>query len=207
MKRKLAYFLALCLLLGTLGACRRTDPPPEETPSPTEKPQTIVKVPEPDQQPDTTISTVDGEEVTLTLVSGSFQRTGGPDFSLYVDKNRYQVNDVDGCCYITTDEGSTYAEIGFRPETDAETLSAGFLSEYGNMQDSSDLGEQTLGSNSVRKLAGRTMDSAFEAFLLNTEEGCVTMVVCSPLGDASPMSAVATDAVRLVDALRTLTLS
>lgn len=207
MKRKLAYFLALCLLLGTLGACRRTDPPPEETPSPTEKPQTIVKVPEPDQQPDTTISTVDGEEVTLTLVSGSFQRTGGPDFSLYVDKNQYQVNDVDGCCYITTDEGSTYAEIGFRPETDAETLSAGFLGEYGNMQDSSDLGEQTLGSNSVRKLAGRTMDSAFEAFLLDTEEGCVTMVVCSPLGDASPMSAAATDAVRLVDALRTLTLS
>ena len=207
MKRTLAYFLALCLLLGALGACNRTNQPPEETPEPTEKPQTIVKVPEPDQPPETMSETVNGEEVTLTLVSGSFQRTGGPDFSLYVDKNRYQVNDVDGCCYITTDEGSTYAEIGFRPETDAETLSAGFLGEYGNLQDSSDLGEQTLGSNTVRKLAGRTMDSAFEAFLLDTDGGCVTMVVCSPIGDMSPMSATATDAVRLVDALRTLTLS
>lgn len=207
MKRKLCVLLTLCLLLGSLWGCQKTDPEPTPTPSPTQGPQTIVDVPDENDQPDTMDTTVNGEEVTLTLVTGSFRRLGGPDFSLYVNKTRFQVNDVDGCCYLTTEEGRTYAEIGFRENTDAETLSSTFLREYGNLQDSSDMGEQTIGENTARQLAGYTMDSAFEAWLIDVEGGCVTLVVCSPMGDQSGISSIATDAVQLVDALRTLTLT
>lgn len=207
MKRNRIALLAACLLLVLLCGCQKQDPAPEPTPTPTQGPQTIVNVPGEDELPETKNVTVNGEEAILTLVTGSFGRTGGPDFSLYVDKNQYKVNDIDGCCYITTDEGSTYAEIGFRPDTDAETLASGFLREYGNMQDESDLGEQVFGDHTARRLAGRTMDSAFEAYLVDTDGGCLTMVVCSPLGDLSPMDSIATDAARLVDALRELILS
>lgn len=207
MKRNLFALLALCLMMGSLWGCQKSDPEPTPAPTPTQGPQTIVDVHDENEQPDTMNTTVNGEDVTLTLVTGSFQRSGGPDFSLYVNKTRFQVNDVDGCCYLTTDEGRTYAEIGFRENTDAEMLSATFLREYGNLQDSSDLGEQTLGENTARQLAGYTMDSAFEAWLIDVEGGCVTLVICSPLGDVSGVSYVATDAVQLIDALSTLTLT
>lgn len=207
MKQKLCVLLALCLLLCPLAACQKTTPDPTPTPTPDDGPQTIVDVPDENELPNLKDTTVNGEEVTLTLVTGSFRRTGGPDFSLYVDKVRYQVNDVEGCCYITTDEGSTYAEIGFRPDTDAETLSGAFLAEYGVLQDSSDGGEVEFGANTARTLAGRTMDNALEAWLVDVEGGCVTMVVCTPFGEASQISSAATDAVRLVEALRGLTLS
>jgi len=212
MKRNCLVLLALCLLLSTFWGCKKHDPDPDVTPTPpapsvTPGSQTIVDVPGDDDQPETKDEMINGEEVTMTLVSGSFQRVGGPDFSLYVEKDRYTVNDVDGCCYITNDEGNTYAEIGFRADTDAETLSAGFLREYGNMQDSSDDGDTELGDYTARYLTGRTMDSIFEAYLIDVDGGCVTLVVCSPLSDASPISSVMPEAARLVQSLKTITLS
>lgn len=208
MKRTLCLLLALCLAL-LCCACTAKDPLPTPTPPPTSDhgPQTIVDVPDENTPPETMESTVNGEEVTLTEVTGSFRRTGGPDFSLFVNKTRFQVNDVDGYCYVTTDEGTAYAEIGFRPNSDADTLSGSILREYGNMQDTSEPREETLGEYATVQVAGYTMDSAFEVYLINVEGGCVTLVVCSPMGEMSGISSIASDAAQLTDALRTLKLS
>lgn len=207
MKRKLCALLALCLLLGSLWGCKKTDPDPDPTPTPTQGPQTIVDVPKDDDLPETMDTTVNGEEVTMTLVSGSFSRLGGPDFSLYVEKDRYTVNDVEGCCYLTDDAGTTYAEIGFRENVTGEQLSGTFLREYGNLQSSSDDGDTDFGEYTARHLAGQTMDSVFEAFLVDVDGGCVTMVVCSPIGDASSLGSVMPEAARLIQSLQTITLS
>lgn len=209
MKRNLCALLAGCLLFGTLWGCRNKEKEelPDSTPTPTAGSQTIVDVPKEDDLPETKNEMVNGEEVTMTLVSGSFARLGGPDFSLYVEKERYTVNDVEGCCYLTDDAGTTYAEIGFRENSTAETLSGTFLREYGNMQENSDDGNQDFGDYTARKLGGYTMDSSFEAFLIDVDGGCVTLVVCSPLGDASPDSAVMSEAARLIQSLQTITLS
>lgn len=206
MKRKLCALLALCLL-GSLWGCKKTDPDPDPTPTPTQGPQTIVDVPQSGDQPETKQEMVNGEEVTMTLVSGSFSRLGGPDFSLYVEKDRYTVNDVEGCCYLTDDPGTTYAEIGFRENMTAETLSGTFLREYGNLQESSDDGDADFGDYTARRLAGRTMDSALEAWLIDVDGGCVTLVVCHPFMDASPINSVMPEAARLVQSLQTITLS
>lgn len=209
MKRNLCTLLALCLLLGSFWGCRDKDEGEYQEPTPTQTPgpQTIVDVPKDDDLPETMDTTVNGEEVTMTLVSGSFARLGGPDFSLYVEKERYTVNDVEGCCYITDDAGTTYAEIGFRENVTAETLSGTLLREYGNLQSSSDDGDTDFGDYTARHLAGQTMDSVFEAFLVDVDGGCVTMVVCSPIGDASPTGSILPEAARLVQSLQTIKLS
>lgn len=207
MKRNYCLLLALCLLLTSLWGCKKTTPDSEPTPTPTQGSQTIVDVPKDDDLPETKNEIVNGEEVTMTLVSGSFSRLGGPDFSLYVEKDRYTVNDVEGCCYITDDAGTTYAEIGFRENMTGEQLSGTFLREYGNLQSSSDDGVAEFGDYTARKLAGRTMDSNFEAFLVDVEGGCVTMVVCSPVGELSPISSIMPEAARLIQSLQTITLS
>lgn len=193
MKRNtFTLLLALVLCLSLFSGCRAADPEPTPTPTPSETveitpdvPNTIVDVTDPETTPETDDFTVEvegiPEQVSMTLVSGSFRHMGGPEFSLYVDKTRYQVTDVDGYCYITLEAGdSIYGEIGFRPDTDAETLSAAFLREYGNMQQTQDGGDVTLGDYTARHLTGETMTSVFDAYLIDVDGGCVTLVICTP---------------------------
>lgn len=212
MKRNfLAMTLALLLCVSLLSGCRRTDEPdPKPTPTAApdtlpDTPDTIVNLPDPDTDPETEDFTLEiegiSEQVSMTLVSGSFRLMGGPDFSLYVDKTQYQVNDVDGFCYITNDIGNAYAEIGFRETATASALSGSLLREYGTMQNTEDLGEETLGGYTARLLLGTTMDSVFTAYLIDVDGGCVTLVTCVPFED------VEGHGTRLKASLETLELS
>lgn len=211
-KRWAAGLLTGCLCLGLLAGCGgRSDPEPTPTPTPAEEtqttpdiPGTIVDIPDPENTPETEDFTLElegmSEQVTMTLVEGQFP--DGPKFSLYVDKERYTVNEIDGYCYLTTDAGdSIYAEIGFRPGGTAKDLSGSLLREYGTMQSTESYGETRLGENPARHIGGRTMASIYDAYLIDVDGGCVTLVLCYP-----PEAAEGA-AVRLLASLETLTLS
>lgn len=207
-----AGFLTGCLCLGLLTGCgRKSDPEPTPTPTPTPAvdttphiPGSIVEPPDPDATPETEDFILDLEgmedQVTMTLVEGQFP--DGPKFSLYVDKERYTVNEVDGYCYITTDEGdSLYAEIGYRPGVTADALSGTLLREYGNLQSSERYGETEVSDYTAIHVGGRTMTSLYNAYLIDLEGGCVTLVLCYPPEAAEGAG------VRLMASLDTLVLS
>ena len=199
MKRLTALCLACLLLLSGLVGCMGpgedigADEPvvtvtPTPTPIPTPDtpvtPNVVVTTPEAGSEvraEDVNVEVHGEQEVlAMTEVSGSFAADGGPNFTLLVDKERYQVNDVAGYCYITLRtgmSGDVYAELGFRPDTDAAALSGVLLSEYGTMSSQQDLGEEALGGNTVRHIRGETVQNVFDAYLLETHGGCVTVVL------------------------------
>ena len=210
--RCLVRFLLPVFCLGLLTGCgKQREPEATPTPSPTETvdttpiiPGTIVETPDPETTPETEEFTLQlegvKEQVTMTLVEGQFPE--GPRFSLYVDTDRYTVNEVEGYCYITTDEGdSIYAEIGFRPGETAKNLSDSILREYGNLYQQESYGESRLGENTARHVTGEAMTSLYNAYLIDMDGGCVTLVTCYPPEAAEGAG------VRLMASLESLTLS
>ena len=203
MKRLIALCLACLLLMSGLVGCMGpgedvgadepvnvTDSNPEATPIPTPDvpvtPNVVVTTPKVDakvREEEVNIEVHGDEEVmAMTEVSGSFAADGGPNFRLMVDKERYQVNDIGGYCYVTLRtgmSGDVYAELGFWSNTDAATLSNIILDEYGVMSTKQDLGDEVLGRNTVRHLRGETVQNVFDAYLLEANGGCVTMVLCT----------------------------
>lgn len=197
MKRLIGLLLTCAVLLGCLAGCGgpgerveiiTPEPTPTATPVPTPDvpvtPEVIVTTPKPEAEvvPEDVAVEIHGEEnvLSMTPVDGSFAAFGGPAFRLLVDKERYQVNDVGGYCYITLRtgmSGDVYAELGFRGEERAEDIGLSILDEYGMMNKTKDLGMEELGGKRVRHLRGETVQNVFDAYLLDTERGCVTMVV------------------------------
>ncbi|MBQ3011879.1 MAG: hypothetical protein IJD81_11875 [Oscillospiraceae bacterium] len=200
MKRLILSVLAIALCLGCFAGCKSGEgsvttpntevtatPTPTATPIPTPDvpvtPEVVVTTPnvQQEQQPADVNVEIHGEEevVTMTAVSGTFASAGGPSFTLLVDRERYQVNDVSGYCYITLRtgmSGDVYAEIGFRSGQTADSIGTGILSEYGVMSTVTDLGREQLGNNSVIHLRGETVQNIFDVYLLDTNGGCVTLV-------------------------------
>lgn len=157
---------------------------PIPTPDVPVTPEVVVTTPNPQQVtgPEDVNVEIHGEEetVTMTSVSGTFASAGGPDFTLLVDQERYQVNDVDGYCYITLRtgmSGDVYAEIGFRSGQTADSIGTGILNEYGVMSTVTDSGSEQLGKNTVRHLRGETVQNIFDVYLLDVDGGCVTLVM------------------------------
>lgn len=173
--------LCLSFLAGCVGKNEPPVPTPEDTAAPA-TPGTIVNVPNPEETPDVKefVVSIEGTEepVEMTRTTGVFP--DGPAFALYVDKSRYTVNDVDGYCYLTDETGMVYTELGFCSGEDAETLSGTILNTYGRMQSTEDLGEVTLGELTARCVEGQTLDTVFTAYLIDTDEGCVTAVISMP---------------------------
>ena len=64
------------------------------------------------------------EEQQATLVAGSFVLRGGPDFSLYLDRTRFQLIENEGRCYFCpqNDGGDLYLEIAYLNGVSAEQL-------------------------------------------------------------------------------------
>lgn len=201
MKRLLLLALACLMLLGCLAGCmgpgedvtvEEPTPTAEPTPTPIPTPDTpvtpevVVTTPQAgaQQQPQDVTVQVHGEDevISMTEVSGSFASVGGPSFKLPVDKERYQINDVGGYCYITLRtgmSGDVYAELGFRSNTKAAEIGTEILDEYGVMGTKEDLGEEWLGNNHVRHIRGETVQNVFDVYLLDAESGCVTAVLCT----------------------------
>lgn len=200
MKRLTYLILMLVLCLSCLVGCKdgqgevntpntevTVTPTPTATPIPTPDvpvtPEVVVTTPNAQQelQPEDVNVEIHGEEevVSMTAVSGTFASAGGPNFTLLVDQERYQVNDVNGYCYITMRtgmSGDVYAEIGFRAGQTADSIGTGILNEYGVMSTVTDLGTEQLGKNNVVHLRGETVQNIFDVYLLDTDGGCVTLV-------------------------------
>ena len=190
MKRLTALCLACLLLVSGLVGCKgpgedlgametMVTAEPDNTPIPTPDvpitPNVVVTTPRAGTEvpaEDVNVEVHGEEEVmAMTQVSGSFAADGGPNFTLMVDKERYLVNDVGGYCYVTLRtgmSGDVYAELGFWPNTDASALST-----------VQDLGEEALGNNTARHLRGETVQNVFDAYLVEANGGCVTVVLCT----------------------------
>lgn len=195
----LVCLMLLCGLMGCTGpgediTAEEPTPTPTAEPTPTPiptpdtpvTPEVVVTTPQAGAQQQTEDVTVqvhgEDEVISMSDVSGSFASAGGPSFTLPVDKQRYQINDVGGYCYITLRtgmSGDVYAELGFRANTAAADIGTGILDEYGFMSTKEDLGTEQLGSNTVRHIRGETVQNVFDVYLLDTRSGCVTMVLCT----------------------------
>lgn len=200
MKRLICLVLMSVLCLSFLTGCKdgtgsvntpntevTITPAPTATPIPTPDmpvtPEVVVTQPETQQEivPEDVNVEVHGEEevVSMTVVSGTFASAGGPNFTLLVDQERYQVNDVGGYCYVTMRtgmSGDVYAEIGFRAGQTADAIGTSILNEYGIMSTVTELGREQLGENSVLHVRGETVQNIFDVYLLDVSGGCVTLV-------------------------------
>ncbi len=188
MKRLIALTLA-CLMLLCCGCTPSGEElPVAEQPTPTPMPQvpvaveTVLDKPKGDLELVDVAVTIHGEEeiIPMTPVSGSFAADGGPAFTLLVDKSRYQLNDVSGYAYITLPtgmSGDVYAELGFRPCVKSEDIGTEILDEYGIMGIKEPGAQEWLGNNRVRHLHGKTVQNEFDVYLLDTEGGCMTVVL------------------------------
>lgn len=188
MKRLFALTLALLLLLCCGCTPGAADVPPEESPTPTPMPrvpvavETVLDKPSKDAEIVDVAVMIHGEEelIPMSPVSGSFAHEGGPKFTLLVDKSRYQVNDVGGYAYITLPtgmSGDVYAELGFRPDVKPEDIGTEILDEYGIMGVKEQPKSEWLGNNRVSHLHGKTVQNEFDVYLLDTEGGCMTVVL------------------------------
>lgn len=175
--------LVLCLLTGCGGDSTQPAPSPTPTPLPDApvSPDVVVGNVDTENTQDVQVE-VQGEEqtVTLTRITGSFAADGGPAFALYADTSRYQINDIGRYCYLTLRtgmSGDVYAELGFRAAVTSDDLAGTILAEYGTMMTAGDFGKTALGNHTVRYVQGETVQNIFDVYLLDTAEGCVTMVV------------------------------
>ncbi len=186
-------------------------PPPTPTPIPTPDapidPSLVVKKPSNTETPnekEITLMINDEEEtVTMSYVSGSFSGLGGPDFSLYVDQWRYQVNAMSGYCYLTLRtgmSGDVYSELGFQKDTTAQKLSSTILTEYGVTTPAPKGETVTLGANEALYIHGETIGNVYDVYLIDVDGGCVTLVVCTT-------PATQTHNTRLTACLETLEIS
>ena len=227
MKRMIPLALLLLSSLLLAGCTDSTGPEPSPTPAVTAAPTlTPEPTPTPIPTPDAPVTppmvvnypkaeeipenrdftlTVNGEEqvVTMSYVPGSFASLGGPDFGLYMDPWRYQVNAMSGYCYLTLRtgmSGDVYGELGFRKDEKAADLSRRILSEYGVTSAPQSPENVTLGENEALFVHGETIGNVYDVYLIDTDAGCVTLVVCTT-------AATQAHNVRLTASLETLTLS
>lgn len=194
MKRNLiALGLLLVLCLGLFSGCRREqdpEPTPTPTPSPSQNltppvPSMIITTPAPETTPEVQEFTMteNGEEVTYqgTKVEGQFP--DGPQFSWYVDLDAFQINEVDGCCYLipkNAGDAKIYLELTFRPGATAADLAETILGEYGTMVRTEERdGAKLAGQDPVVRY-GETMTEQFYAQLIDVDGGCLTVVTCMP---------------------------
>ena len=124
---------------------------------------------------------VGDEDQQATLVAGSFALRGGPDFSLYLDRSRFQLIENEGRCYFCpqNDGGDLYLEIAFFNGVKAERLAPSVFQDYGIIIQAGDVEDAELNGHPAKHVTAKTMENAFDAYVLDSESGCVTLVFCS----------------------------
>ena len=120
------------------------------------------------------------EELQATLVAGSFALRGGPEFSLYLDQSRFQLIENEGRCYFCpqNDGGDLYLEIAYFNGVGAARLAPSVFQDYGLIIQASDVEDTELNGHAAKHVTARTMENNYEAYVLDTGGGCVTMVFC-----------------------------
>lgn len=135
------------------------------------------------------VDTAADETVAMSLVTGSFVRRGGPDFSLYLDTESFQQTEMDGRCYFALpgDAGATlYLELSWFSGAEAERLAETLLSDYGLVAAAQQNGAVALGDYEALNLTGSALETRLDAYVLQREGGCLALVLCTP---ASPSPA------------------
>lgn len=135
---------------------------------------------------DTSDVSTDGGSIAMTLVAGSFAQRGGPDFSLYLDKETFQMTENDGYCYFSLngDAGaSLYLEVAYHDGADAKTLAGTLLNDYGIVVEPQNNGDVQLGDYAAINVQGSALETRLDAYVIKTAQGCITLVLCTP-GDA-----------------------
>ena len=120
------------------------------------------------------------EEQHTTLVAGSFALRGGPDFSIYLDRDRFQLIENEGRCYFCpqNDGGDLYLEIAYFNGVSAERLAPSVFQDYGIIIQAGDVENAELNGHAAKHVTAKTMENNFEAYVLDSETGCVTLVFC-----------------------------
>lgn len=166
------------------------DPEVVETPVPftfgDEPEQLLVDLTGLDRPAETTLP-VGEKEQNATLISGSFALRGGPDFSLYLDADTFQLIETEGRCYFAPkdDSGTLYLEIAYHPGSTAQSLSESVLWDYGVIIQSDTPEQGSLNDQTALHLKGKTMETQLEAWLLQVDNGCVSLTLCAPGGDST----------------------
>lgn len=125
----------------------------------------------------------DSGSVAMTLVTGSFAQRGGPDFSLYLDKETFQMTESGGHCYFSLRDSSgasLYLELAYHDGADAQTLAGALLSDYGIVADPQIQETAQLGDYEAANVQGRALETQLDAYVLQTAHGCITLVLCTP---------------------------
>ena len=71
-----------------------------------------------------------------------------------------------------------YLEIGYHPGADAQTLAGTILNDYGTIANTEMLGQVKLGDLNAYGVNGATVQKQLEAYLIQTADGCVSVVLC-----------------------------
>lgn len=127
----------------------------------------------------------DSGSVSMSLVTGSFAQRGGPDFSLYLDKETFQMTENDGYCYFSLSGGagaSLYLEIAYHDGADAQTLAGELLKSYGIVAEPQNNGAVQLGGYAAVNVQGSALETRLDAYVIETAHGCITLVLCTPGG-------------------------
>lgn len=128
------------------------------------------------------VSTSDGS-VAMSLVTGSFAQRGGPAFSLYVDTETFQMTELDGHCYfsLSGDAGASfYLEVAYHDSADAQALADTLLNDYGIIAEAQNNGTVSLGNYEAINVQGSALETRLDAYLIQTANGCITLVLCTP---------------------------
>ena len=121
------------------------------------------------------------EEQQATLVAGSFALRGGPDFSLYLDRSRFQLIENEGRCFFCpqNDGGDLYLEIAYLNGVSADQLAPSVFQDYGIIIQAGDVQDAELNGHAAKHVTAKTMENDFEAYVFDSESGCITLVYCS----------------------------
>ena len=125
---------------------------------------------------------VDDEEHSLTLVAGSFALRGGPDFSLYLDQSVFQLIENAGRCYFApqSDASNLYLEIAYFSGVTADALAASVFQDYGIIIQKDAVEDTEFSGQSAKHVQAKTMENQLEAYVLDTDGGSVTLILCTP---------------------------
>lgn len=145
-------------------------------------------------RPAETMLPVGDAEQNATLVAGSFALRGGPEFSLYLDQSLFQLIENEGRCYFCPQDNASdlYLEVAYFNGARAETLAASVFQDYGIIIQKNDVETTELNGQSAFHVSAKTMENQLEAYVMDAQTGCVTLIFCTPgSGSLKTQSALA----------------
>ena len=199
MKKKIICLLLGAAMLMTLCACGSktntpaTDsdvPTPEEIEEMAKQPQGGALTPVPEnsetaQRPETTVlkvQTADGKTVSVDaeLLCGSFP--GGPDISLYGEKDSTWSQTEEGFIFALPGVGPESAcamEIRFLAGKSADAVAPGLLDEFDVINALEDLGTEIVAGRAMRCVRGSGESMEWTARITDLPAGAVAFVMCA----------------------------